>query len=56
MEPESTFPKIVKIKFQIRREMDDKLRLERNSLKEALDAAHAGDKERAIESTRYDVT
>jgi len=32
--------------------MDDKLRLERNSLKEALDAAHAGDKERAVEATR----
>jgi len=38
--------------LQIRREMDDKLRLERNSLKEALDATHAGDKERAIETTR----
>ena len=38
--------------LQIRREMDDKLRLERNSLKEALDASHAGDKERAIEATR----
>jgi len=32
--------------------MDTKLRLERNSLKEALDAAHAGDLERAIEGAK----
>ena len=32
--------------------MDDKLRLERNSLKEALDAAYAGEKERAVEAAK----
>ena len=38
--------------IQIRKEMDDKLRLERNSLKSALDAAHQDDKARAIEAAR----
>ena len=34
--------------IQIRKEMDDKLRLERNSLKTALDSAHGSEKDKAV--------
>ena len=34
--------------IQIRKKMDDKLRLERNSLKIALDAAHVSEREKAV--------
>ena len=43
---------LAKMHIQIRKEMDDKLRLERNSLKSALDAAHQEDKAKAIEAAR----
>ena len=39
---------LAKMHIQIRKEMDDKLRLERNSLKTALDSAHISEKEKAI--------
>ena len=39
---------LAKMHIQIRKEMDDKLRLERNSLKTALDSAHGNDKEKAV--------
>ena len=39
---------LAKMHIQIRKEMDDKLRLERNSLKTALDSAHVNEKDKAI--------
>ena len=39
---------LAKMHIQIRKEMDDKLRLERNSLKMALDSAHVNEKDKAI--------
>ena len=41
--------------FQIRKEMDDKLRLERNSLKSALDASHASELDKAVEAAKKEV-
>ena len=41
--------------FQIRKEMDDKLRLERNSLKSALDASHASELDKAVEAGKKEV-
>ena len=41
--------------FQIRKEMDDKLRLERNSLKSALDATHASELDKAVEAAKKEV-
>ena len=41
--------------FQIRKEMDDKLRLERNSLKSALDASHASELAKAVEAGKKEV-
>ena len=43
---------LAKMHIQIRKEMDDKLRLERNSLKTALDAAHDEDRQKAVEAAR----
>ena len=40
---------------QIRKEMDDKLRLERNSLKSALDASHASELSKAVEAAKKEV-
>ena len=39
---------LAKMHIQIRKEMDDKLRLERNSLKTALDTAHVSEKDKAV--------
>ena len=39
---------LAKMHIQIRKEMDDKLRIERNSLKSALDSAHGSDKNKAV--------
>ena len=39
---------LAKMHIQIRKEMDDKLRLERNSLKTALDSAHGSEKDKAV--------
>ena len=46
---------MIRAHFQIRKEMDDKLRLERNSLKSALDASHASDLDKAVEAAKKEV-
>lgn len=43
---------LAKMHIQIRKEMDDKLRLERNSLKSALDATHSVELSKAVESAK----
>ena len=45
---------LAKMHIQIRKEMDDKLRLERNSLKSALDASHSSELSRAVDNARKD--
>merc|ERR1740129_1468181 len=46
---------LAKMHIQIRKEMDDKLRLERNSLKSALDASHASELDKAVEAAKKEV-
>jgi vacuolar-type H+-ATPase subunit D/Vma8 len=46
---------MIRAHFQIRKEMDDKLRLERNSLKSALDASHASELDKAVEAAKKEV-
>ena len=46
---------MIRTHFQIRKEMDDKLRLERNSLKSALDASHASELDKAVEAAKKEV-
>merc|ERR1712241_1005439 len=46
---------LAKMHIQIRKEMDDKLRLERNSLKSALDATHASEMSKAVETAKKEV-
>lgn len=43
---------LAKMHIQIRKEMDDKLRLERNSLKSALDATHSIELSKAVEAAK----
>ena len=45
---------LAKMHIQIRKEMDDKLRLERNSLKSALDASHSTELSKSVEAARKD--
>lgn len=45
---------LAKMHIQIRKEMDDKLRIERNSLKTALDTNHATEMQRAVENAKRD--
>jgi len=43
---------LIKMSISLRREMEDQMRLERTSLKTALDAQHAADREKALEALR----
>ena len=43
---------LTRMSISVRREMEEKLRLERNSLKTALDSQHAVDREKALEVVR----
>jgi chromosome segregation ATPase len=45
---------LAKMHIQIRKEMDDKLRIERNSLKTALDSSHATELSRSIERAKIE--
>lgn len=46
---------LAKMHVQIRKEMEDKLRMERNNLKAALDAAHSDDKEKAVMAAKKEL-
>ena len=45
---------LTRMSISLRREMEDQMRIERSSLKAALDAQHVADRERAIEALRLE--